>query len=130
MANFSSYNFKLKGAQHVKDNGKLLALAVNVAKEDSYAVATSKIIASAAMTGADVTLATDVNDLKITVNGKSIDPVATAAGGDDLVVLVVDDVNDEVILCQDATDRAITNEAGDMVTIPALIAHVRELSAV
>ncbi len=130
MANFSSYNFKLNGAQHVKDNGKLLALAVNVTSADSYAAASAKIIASEAMTGADVTLAASGDDLQITVNGKSIDPTATAAGGDDLVVLVVDNVNDEVILCQDATDRVVTNDAGDMVTIPALITHVRELSAV
>lgn len=128
--NFSSYNFKLNGAQHLKDNGKLLALAKGVLKADTYVQASAKIIASAAMTGADVTLAANGNDLQITVNGKSIDPTATAATIDDLVVLVLDDINDEVILCQDATDRDITNEAGDMVTIPALITHIREVSAV
>ncbi len=127
---FSSYNFKLNGAQHLKDNGKLLALAKGVLKADTYVQASAKIIASAAMTGADVTLAPSGNDLQITVNGKSIDPVATAAAIDDLVVLVLDDINDEVILCQDATDRDITNETGDMVTIPALITHIRETSAV
>lgn len=128
--NFSSYNFKLKGAQHLKDNGKLLALAINVVKADTYAQASAKIIASAAMTSSDVALAAEANDLKITVNGKSIDPTATAAANDDLVLLVLDDVNNEVILCQDATDRIITNEAGDMTTIPALITFIREASAV
>jgi len=130
MANFSSYNFKLNGAQHLKNNGNLLALAKNVLKADTYAVASGKIIASAVMTSADVTLAADVNDLKITVNGKSIDPTSTALITDDLVLLILDTITSEVIICQDATDRIVTNEVGDTVTIPALVAHVRELSAV
>lgn len=135
--NFSSYNFKLNGAQHLKDNGKLIALAaissgvtVATVKAESYAATMARVIASAAMTGADVALAASGNDLQITVNGKSIDPTATALITDDLVLLVIDNIGEEVIICQDATDRIITNEAGDMVTIPALIAHVRELSAV
>lgn len=128
--NFSSYNFKLKGAQHLKDNGKLLALAINVTKADTYAQASAKIIASAAMTGADVILAPEGEDLKITVNGKSIDPTATAAANDDLVLLVLDDVNEEVIVCQDVIDRIVTNSDGDMVTIPLLINFIRETSAV
>jgi hypothetical protein len=130
MANFSSYNFKKNGAQHLKDNGKLLALAVNVLKADTYAEALAKVKASAAMTSGDIALVAEGNDLKITINGKSIDPTGVAAANEDLVVLVLDNVNSEVIICQDATDRVITNEAGDMVTIPALITHVRELSAV
>jgi hypothetical protein len=130
MANFSSYNFKKNGAQHLKDNGKLLALAIDVVKADTYAQASAKIIASAAMTSGDVALTADVNDLKITVNGKSIDPSSTAAANEDLVVLVIDDVNEEVILCQDATDRIITNEEGDTVTIPALVTFIRETTAV
>jgi len=128
--NFSSDNYKLNGPQHLKDNGKLLALALNVLKADTYAQASAKIIASAAMTGADVALVAEGNDLKVTVNGKSIDPSATGAAIDDLVVLVLDNVGDEVIICQDATDRIITNDAGDTVTIPAIVTYVRELSAV
>ena len=130
MANFSSYNFKQNGAQHLKDNGKLLALAIDVVKADTYEQASAKIIASAAMTSGDVALTEDNDDLKITVNGKSIDPSSTAAANDDLVVLVIDDVNEEVIICQDATDRIITNEEGDTVTIPALITFIRETTAV
>ena len=130
MANFSSYNFKKNGAQHLKDNSTLFALAVGVLKTDTYAQAVAKVKASAVMTGADVTLAANGNDLEITINGKSIDPTGTAAANEDLVVLCLDDVNDEVILCQDAADRIITNENGDMVTIPALITHIRELTQV
>lgn len=128
MAIFSSYNFKLNGAQHVKDNGKLLALAKNPLKADTYAATIAKVIASAAMTGADVALAPVGEELQITVNGKSIDPIATALIGDDLAVLIIDDVNEEIIICQDATDRIVTNEAGDMVTIPALITNLPELT--
>jgi len=128
--NFSSYNFKLNGAQHVKDNANIIALALNVLKADNYATASGKIIASAAMTGADVSLAASGEDLQITINGKSIDPTTTGLVTDDLVVLILDSVGSEVILCQDATDRIITNEAGDTVTIPTLQAFVRELSAV
>lgn len=128
MAIFSSYNFKLHGAQHVKDNGKLLALAKNPLKADTYAATIAKVIASAAMTGADVALAPVGEELQITVNGKSIDPIDTALIGDDLAVLVIDDVNEEVILCQDATDRIVANEDGDMVAIPALITNLPELT--
>ncbi|MDO6489284.1 hypothetical protein Q4503_16435 [Colwellia sp. 6_MG-2023] len=130
MANFSSFNFKKNGAQHLKDNGKLLALAIDVVKADTYAQASAKVIASAAMTSGDVALTEDNDDLKITVNGKSIDPSSTAAANNDLVVLVLDDVNEEVIICNDATDRVITNEDGDTVTIPAIVTFMRELAAV
>lgn len=129
MAIFSSYNFKLHGAQHVKDNGKLLALAINPLKADTYAATIAKVIASAAMTGADVALAANGENLQITVNGKSIDPVATALISDDLAVLIIDDINEEIILCQDATDRVVTNETGDTVTIPALITNILEATA-
>jgi len=128
--NFSSYNFKLNGAQHVKDNANTIALALNVIKADNYVTATGKIIASAAMTGADVALAANGNDLEITINGKSIDPTATGLATDDLVVLILDSVNSEVVLCLDATDRIVTNDAGDTVTIPTLQTFVRELSVV
>jgi hypothetical protein len=126
--NFSSYNFKLKGAQHVKDNGNLLALAVDVVKAETYAQTMAKVIASEAMTGADIALAPNGEDLQITVNGKSIDPTATAAANQDLVTLAIDTVNEEIIICVDATDRIITNEDGDMVVIPAIITNVRELT--
>lgn len=126
--NFSHYNFKLNGAQYVKDNATVIALALNVLKTDNYAAVTAKVIASAAMTGSDVTLSANGEDLQIAINGKSIDPTGTGLGTDDLVVLIRSATED--ILCLDATDRIITNEAGDTVTIPALITHVRELSAV
>lgn len=130
MANYSSYNFKLNGAQHVKDNGKLLALAKNPLKAETYAATIAKVIASAAMTGADVTLSANVEDLQITVNGKSINPTNTALISDDLAVLVIDNVNEEIILCQNATDRVVTNDDGDTVAIPALVTYIRESTAV
>lgn len=128
--NFSSYNFKLNGAQHLKDNADTLALALNVTSADSYSEATAKVIGSSAMTGSDVALAANGNDLQITINGKSIDPSNTGADTDDLVVLALDSANSEVILCLDATDRVITNEDGDTVAIPASQTYIRELSAV
>jgi hypothetical protein len=130
MATFSSYNFKLHGAQHLKDNSSLMALAIDVSKTDTYAQTTAKVIASAPMTGSDVQLEPDNDDLKITANGKSIDPTSTAEASNDLVVLFLDETNEEVIVCQDATDRVITNEDGDTVAIPAVIAFVRELTKV
>jgi len=130
MSNFSSYNFKLNGAQHLKNNANTLALALNVTKLDNYATATSKVIASAALSGADIALTASGDDLSIVTNGKAIDPSGIGAVTDDLVVLLLDSTNSEVIICQDATDRIITNDAGDTVQIPALQMFVRELSAV
>ncbi len=69
MANFSSYNFKLNGAQHLKDNGNVIAAALDVTKADGYAAAFAKVIAQAPMTGADVALTPSGDDLLITVNG-------------------------------------------------------------
>jgi len=128
--NFSHYKVKQYGAQYIKDNADKIALALDVLKADTHVQATNKVIASASMTGADVTLAANGEDLEITINGKSIDPVATADAIDDLVVLIFNDTGTEVLLCLDATDRIITNDAGDTVQIPALQTFVRELSAV
>jgi 2-iminoacetate synthase ThiH len=130
MANFSSFNYKKNGAQHLKDNANTIALALNVTSADSYAAASAKIIASAAMTSGDVALTAGANDLKVTVNGKSIDPTATGDVADDLVTLLIDSLGEEIIICQDATDRYITNEEGDMVIIPAMIIYNRELTQV
>ena len=128
--NFSHYKVKQYGAQYIKDNADKIALATDVLKADTHTQASAKIIASAAMTGADVALAASGDDLQITINGKSIDPTDVAADTADLVVLVLNDAGTEVLLCLDATDRVITNETGDTVTIPTLQAFVRELSAV
>jgi len=128
MANFSSLNFKKKGAEHLQANGNALALAVDVLKSDTYAQAMTKAIANTALSG-DISLLPNGNDLQITVNGKNIDPTATADVADDLVILVLDSVNEEVIICNDAVDRGVTNEDGDTVTTPPLILNIRELSA-
>jgi len=128
--NFSHYNVKLNGAQYIKDNADKIALALDVLKADTHAQATAKVIASSAMTGADVILTASGNDLQITINGKSIDPTAIAADTADLVVLILNDTGTEVLLCLDATDRNITNETGDTVAIPTLQTFLRELSAV
>jgi len=128
MTTFSSYNFKLHGAQYLKDNASIVALAKNVVSSDSYATVTGKIIASELMTGADVTFMEVTNDLQISINGKSINPTGVASAGEDLVVIIRSATED--ILCLDATDRIITNEAGDTVSIPATQTFIRELSVV
>lgn len=128
MANYSSSNRKKYGAQYVKDNADIIAIAINPLKTDTYTATMAKVIAQAAMTSGDVAITDSGDDLLSTINGKSIDPTSTAAANNDLVVLIINSAGSEIIQCMDATDRIITNETGDTVTIPAMLTYERELS--
>jgi len=127
---FSSSNWKRNGPQHAKNNANAIALVKNPAKADNWATFQTKIVAQAPITGLDISLTDVGNDLQISVNGKSgIDQSAAALATDDLCMTIIDTVGEEVMLCLDANDRAVTNEVGDTIDLPAMTHFIRESKA-
>lgn len=132
MSNFTHAEYKEFGPNILKTApANRVALVKNLAKADNYATFLTKVIADAALNAAtDVTFAASGQDLQVTVAAKTgIDPSGTALLTDDLSVAVYNTTTEKVYVCQDATNRVITNETGDTVDIPALVAFVREYSA-
>lgn len=131
MANFTHEDYKRFGPNVLVTDANRIALVKNPVKADSYATFLGKVIADTAMAGGDVSFAASGQDLQVTVAAKSgVDPSGTAIISDDLSVAVYSTVSQKVFIVQDAVNRAITNETGDTVNIPALVAFVREATAV
>lgn len=126
---FSSFEFKKDGPQYLKDNITIGYVCKELLKADSYAIMQGKAIASSPYAGADVSITASGEDCLTTVNAKSgIDPSGTATAGEDICVAYCSGT--EVILVVDATDRILTNEAGDTIDIPAAQHFSRETTAV
>lgn len=118
MAQFASDAVLTNGPQYLKDNVTIMYVCKAPAKADNLATIQGKSIASAAVAGADVNIADSGDNLVMTVNAKSgIDPSGTATAGEDIAVVYCS--ASEVLGAVDATDRIITNEAGDTIDVPA-----------
>lgn len=132
MANYSHSDFKKFGPNILVTTANRIALVKNPVKTDSYATFAGKVIADAALVGGtDVAFADVGNDLQVTIAAKNnIDPSGTALISDDICVAIYDTVSEKVFLVQDANDRAITNEVGDLLNIPSLVFFNREMTAV
>lgn len=131
MSNFTHSDYKRYGPNILFAEANRIGLVKNPVKADSYATFLTKVIADTAIVPADITFSASGEDLQVTVAAKpGIDPSGTAVIGDDLCVAVYSTVTQKVYIVQDAVNRAITNETGDTVNIPALVAFIRELTAV
>lgn len=131
MAFYTSYNFKLNGPAGAAAVCDKLVLVKNPLKTDTYAQFMAKVIASANITGADFSMAAVGEELRMTVAAKTgIDPSGAAVIGDDLCNAIVDTEGTEVYVVTDCTNRVISNETGDTVTIPSLVFFVEEPVAV
>ncbi|HAT42341.1 MAG TPA: hypothetical protein DCS87_11585 [Rheinheimera sp.] len=127
MAFFTSNDFKQFGANILKTDANAIALVKGVVKADSYATAISKIVASTTFAAADVSFAANGQDLRATFVAKSgVAVTAAAIITDDLSVMVYSTTSQKIHLCQDVTDRAITNGAGDKVDIPAFTYDIKD----
>jgi hypothetical protein len=127
MAAFTSLEFKQNGPQILKTDANKIALVKNVAKADSFATMLGKIVAGTDFAAADVSFAANGQDLRATFAAKSSIPVtAGAADTDDLSVVVYSTTTSKVHLCQNATDRVITSNAGDKTDIPSFTYDVKE----
>ncbi|MGJ8680526.1 hypothetical protein [Paraglaciecola sp.] len=129
---FMHNDIKEKGPEEAKQNANLLVAVKAPVKSDSYAAFMAKVIAQEALAAGDwfYNYENSGNDLRVTTNAKTaVDPSGVAADTEDLCMAAVDTVNEKVFICQDATDRIITNEEGDRVTLPGLNFLIPELVA-
>lgn len=111
-----------------KADCNLLVVVKAPVKSDTYAAFMAKVIAQAGLVSGDWTETYTGENLRVTTNAKtSVDPSGAALDTDDICVAAVDTVNEIVYICQDATDRVVTNEVGDTVTIPGLNILLPEL---
>lgn len=132
MANYSSLDYKKFGTNIlITDSADRLALVINPAKSDNFAVFSSKIIAVTPLTSDSFDFTAVGEDLRTTITGASgVATTAAASITDDLSVAVFSSVSQKVHLVQDATNRVITNSPGDKVDIPNLVSFIREATAV
>jgi hypothetical protein len=127
---FSSTNSKRYGPQHSKDNATDIVVVKNPVKSDDWATFQSKIIAQAAITGADINITEVGDDLQVTVNGKTdIDQSQTTLLADDICMAIIDTAGQEVKYCLDAVDKVITNGDGDTIDLPQITFFIREFKA-
>lgn len=131
MAVFTSTEWKRYGPEQAAQNCDQVAVVKGLLKADNWATLQSKIIASASISSADWNFAASGDDLQVTINGKSnVDPSDTSALADDIALAYIDTVNQIAYLITDLTDRDITNDAGDLINIPANIVYIREMTTV
>lgn len=131
MANYTSSDFKRYGPNILTTDANRLALVKNPVKSDNYAQFQAKVIAEITFTAGDVAFADVGNDLRVTIAGEAgVDPSGTALITDDIAIAVHSTTTSKVHLVQNITDRAVTNNTGDTITIPDLVSFVREASEV
>jgi tellurite resistance protein len=128
---FSSSAYR-RAPQAVIEACNAVAVVKNAAQADNYAAFEAKIIASAAMTGADVSfteVTTDVGDGvgdRVNINGKTATRTGTAVGAsDDLSIAYYNTGTSAVHYVLDAGDIDITTD-NPSVIIPATIHWLRQ----
>ena len=109
------------GPAFIKANCNKVALISSYAFGDSYATVNGRILADAAMTSADFTLASSGNDRTLTTASGKQDASANASGGSATNHLAfVDTVNSKVLwVTSETTGQSVT--AGNPVTFPSLV---------
>jgi hypothetical protein len=118
MAQYASDAVLINGPQYLKDNVTIAYVCISPAKADNLSTIQGKAIASVAVANADIAIADSGDNMTMTTNAKSgLDPSGTAPAGQDIAVVFCS--ASEVLGAIDATDRIITNEAGDTINIPA-----------
>lgn len=108
------------GPALIKTSTERVALIKAYAVGDSYATVTGNIVAAAATTSTDFTLA-DQGTLGRKVTSTAKAPTATAASlvTDDLHFALLDDTNSKVLSVTDETSNQVVT-IGNTVNIPAL----------
>lgn len=110
-----------QGPNFIKTNCNKVALISSYAFADSYATVAGRILAEAAMTSADFTLATATNDRTLTTAAGKSDTAANATGGSATNhIAFLDTVNSKVLwVTEETTGQVIT--LGNPVTFPSLV---------
>ncbi|WP_333873058.1 hypothetical protein [Methylobacter sp.] len=120
MAKYLHPNVLDGGPLLIKTSAQRVALVKAFAVGNSYATVTGNIVAAAATTSADFTLANQGgNGRKITSATKSPTASASSTSGDDLHFALLDDTNNLVLAVTDETSNQVIT-SGNTVNIPAL----------
>lgn len=121
MAKYNHPEVLDNGLALIRTNTQRIALIGNYAAGDTYATVTGAIIAAAATTAADFTLA-DQGTLgrKVTSTAKAPVASATSLVTDNLHFALLDDTNSRVLAVTDETSNQIVT-TGNTVNIPALV---------
>jgi len=117
MAQFAGNQVLINGPQFLKDNVTIAYVCKAPTKSDTLAQIIAKSYASVAVVNADIGInIVGVNVVMTTPAKSGLDPSGTATAGEDTAIVFCS--NTLVLGCIDATDRIITNETGDRISIP------------
>ena len=121
MAKFAHADVLDNGPAYIKTNCDKVAVVGSYAFGASYATVAAAILAEAAMTSTDFTLATSGNDRTLTTAAGKSDTAANASGGSATNHIVfLDTVNSKVLwVTEETSGQAIT--ANNPVTFPSLV---------
>lgn len=115
------------GPAYIKSNCNKVILAGAYAPGDSYATVTSNLLAEAAMTSADFTLAGGAAGARVMTIAAKTDTAANAGitDGTSMALVYVDTVNSKVLYATDETSN-LGIAAGRPVDFPALTYTVNQ----
>lgn len=121
MARYAHPDVLDNGPAYIKANCNKMALISAYAFGDSYATVNAAILAEAAMTTTDFTLASSGNNRALTTASSKSDSAANASGGGATMhIAFLDTANSKVLwVTEETSDQTIT--ATNPVNFPALV---------
>jgi len=121
MPKFAHANVLDNGINYIKDNCTKVALISSYSVGESYAVVNGKILAEAAMTSTDFTLASSGNNRTLTSAAGKQDTAANATGGSATNhIAFLNDTGSEVLWVTEETSGQVVT-AGNPVNFPSLV---------
>lgn len=109
------------GINNIKTNCNKIAVISAYTAADSYATVNAAILAEAAMTSTDFTLATSGSNRTLTsASGKQDSSANASGGGANMHIAFLDTVNSKVLwVTEETSDQTVTS--GNPVNFPALV---------
>lgn len=121
MAKFAHANVLDSGLNYIKDNCTKVALISSYSVGESYATVNGKILAEAAMTSADFTLASSGNNRTLTSAAGKQDTAANSTGGSVTNhIAFLNTVGSEVLWVTEETSGQVVT-VGNPVNFPSLV---------
>ena len=121
MAKFAHANVLDNGLNYIKDNCDKITLISSYSVDESYATVAAKILAEAAMTSTDFTLASSGNNRTLTSAAGKQDTLANTTGGSATThIAYLNTVGSEVLWVTEETSGQVVT-AGNPVNFPSLV---------
>ena len=121
MAKFAHANVLDNGLNYIKDNCDKTTLISSYSVGESYATVAAKILAEAAMTSTDFTLASSGNNRTLTSAAGKQDTLANTTGGSATNhIAYLNTVGSEVLWVTEETSGQVVT-AGNPVNFPSLV---------